>query len=119
MVAQALYLVGQSSANFALGMSQATWQEFLEVVYRPKFNRYLTAAQRVMFVKEIEALACWPDVGESVDACRDPTDNKFLEVALAGQAEAVITGDKDLLVLHPWRNIQIISPSQFVHNHSI
>ncbi len=44
----------------------------------------------------------------------DPKDNKFLELALAGNATCIITGDKDLLVLNPFRNIQIISPKEFL-----
>ena len=59
-------------------------------------------------------------IGEFIDTkikiaeCRDPKDNKFLELAVAGNADCVITGDKDLLVLNPFRGIKIISPSDFL-----
>jgi putative PIN family toxin of toxin-antitoxin system len=46
--------------------------------------------------------------------CRDAKDNKFLEAALAGQADCIISGDEDLSVLHPWRGIEILSPAQAV-----
>lgn len=46
--------------------------------------------------------------------CRDPKDNKFLELAFAGKANCIVTGDKDLLVMHPFRGINIISPFDFI-----
>ena len=49
-----------------------------------------------------------------VTACRDPKDNKFLEAALAGEADAVVTGDDDLLVLHPFEDVDILRPAEFL-----
>jgi putative PIN family toxin of toxin-antitoxin system len=46
--------------------------------------------------------------------CRDPKDDKFLEVALNGRAEAIITGDADLLRMHPWREVEILSPIDYL-----
>ncbi|WP_459868116.1 putative toxin-antitoxin system toxin component, PIN family [Endothiovibrio diazotrophicus] len=46
--------------------------------------------------------------------CRDPKDNKFLELAVAGGASALITGDQDLLALHPFRGIPILAPADFL-----
>jgi len=51
---------------------------------------------------------------ESVTDCRDPDDNKFLELALSGKADLIITGDADLLSLHPWRGIAILSPADYL-----
>jgi len=51
---------------------------------------------------------------QNVTACRDPRDNKFLEAALAGEAEAVVTGDDDLLVLHPFEGIDILRPIELL-----
>jgi len=47
---------------------------------------------------------------EWITDCRDPKDNKFLEAALAGQADCIISGDLDLCVRHPWRGIEIMTP---------
>jgi predicted nucleic acid-binding protein len=47
--------------------------------------------------------------------CRDPKDDKFLEVALNGKADLIITGDADLLTLHPWREIAILSPANYLN----
>jgi putative PIN family toxin of toxin-antitoxin system len=49
-----------------------------------------------------------------ITECRDPKDNKFLELAVAGNADCIVTGDNDLLVLNPFRNIRIITPKEFI-----
>ena len=49
-----------------------------------------------------------------VTACRDPKDNKFLEAALAGEADAIVTGDDDLLALHPFERIEILRPAELL-----
>jgi len=49
-----------------------------------------------------------------VRACRDPDDDKFFEAALAGRADVIITGDADLLVLHPFRQVAILSPTGYL-----
>ncbi|WP_297463221.1 putative toxin-antitoxin system toxin component, PIN family, partial [Ferrovum sp.] len=48
------------------------------------------------------------------NACRDMKDTKFLALALACQAMALITSDTDLLVLHPWKGVPILTPSAFL-----
>ena len=48
-------------------------------------------------------------------SCRDPKDNQFLELAVNGQADFIVTGDEDLLVLHPFRAIPILTPRDFLH----
>jgi putative PIN family toxin of toxin-antitoxin system len=48
---------------------------------------------------------------------RDPSDNKFLECAVAGKADVIISGDKDLLSLGRYRQIRIQSPAQFLADH--
>ncbi|MHB0875234.1 MAG: putative toxin-antitoxin system toxin component, PIN family [Anaerolineae bacterium] len=49
-----------------------------------------------------------------VRVCRDPNDDMVLEAALAGNADAIVTADKDLLSLHPFRGIPIIDPTAFL-----
>jgi predicted nucleic acid-binding protein len=51
---------------------------------------------------------------EEITACRDPSDNKFLEVAVAGEADLIVSGDDDLLVLNPFREIPIVTPRAFL-----
>ena len=50
----------------------------------------------------------------NITACRDPKDDKFLTLAVAANADYIVTGDDDLLVLHPFRGIQIIKPAEFL-----
>lgn len=54
------------------------------------------------------------DIIEEIKECRDEKDNKFLELAISGNADFIITGDNDLLVLNPFRTIQIITPKSFL-----
>ena len=53
-------------------------------------------------------------ITETITACRDPKDDKFLEFAVSGQADLIISSDNDLLVLHPFRGISILKPVAFL-----
>jgi predicted nucleic acid-binding protein len=46
-------------------------------------------------------------------ACPDPDDDRVIALALAFMAEVLVTGDEDLLVLHPWKGIPIVRPRDF------
>jgi predicted nucleic acid-binding protein len=54
------------------------------------------------------------DIAEEVRLCRDPKDDKFLELVVSGRASSMVTGDQDLLVLHPFRGVPILTPAQFL-----
>lgn len=49
-----------------------------------------------------------------ITACRDPKDDKFLELAVSGRATHIISGDTDLLTLNPFRGIAILPPRAFL-----
>lgn len=95
-------------------VSEETMNELAEVISRPKFDRYLSVAERVQFLRLFGGVARMVNITHRVAACRDPKDDKFLHVALNGEAEAIVTGDQDLLVLHPFHGISILSPADFV-----
>ncbi|HTN01721.1 MAG TPA: putative toxin-antitoxin system toxin component, PIN family, partial [Planctomycetaceae bacterium] len=95
-------------------ISEATLSELNDVLSRPKFARYISEASRLEFLAAYIRDARVITVIESIDACRDAKDNKFLEVAVCGQATAIVTGDNDLLVLNPFRGIHVLTPEQFV-----
>jgi uncharacterized protein len=57
-------------------------------------------------------------VTEEIDECRDPKDNKYLELVVSGNAECIITGDQDLLVLNPFRRIDILTVQEFLGKNS-
>ena len=88
--------------------------ELSEVFLRPKFDRYVSPLRRLEFLANLIAIATAVQVTESFRICRDPKDDKFLELAINGQADCIISGDKDLLVLHPFQAISILSPSDFI-----
>ncbi len=95
-------------------VSRATVAELAEVLGRAKFDRYLTREEREEFLVKLVRKAVVVEITEEVRACRDAKDDKFLEVAVCGGASCVVTGDDDLLALHPFRGIPILSPAQFL-----
>lgn len=95
-------------------LSSSTIEELAEVLQRPKFERYVTAAEREEFLAAFIERATFVESTEVVHACRDAKDDKFLELAVSGKASYIITGDSDLLVLHPFRNMTIITPAEFL-----
>jgi len=95
-------------------VSEASFAEFTEVLFRKKFDKYLTDERRLQVLAKLERDTVNCETTFTLTACRDPKDNKFLELAVAAGAAAIITGDNDLLVLHPFQNIPIISPADFL-----
>lgn len=100
--------------NGILLVSEATMNEMADVLARPKFDRYISLEDRQQFLRLLGRLAEFVPIVYPVHACRDPRDDKFLEVALNGKAELILTGDADLLALHPWQGIAILSPGSYL-----
>ena len=94
--------------------SIATFDEFAETIVRLKFEKYLPLDKRVSAIKEFLAKAALINVEIAISECRDPKDNKFLELAVCAHASCIITGDKDLLILHPFRGIPILNVVDFL-----
>lgn len=94
--------------------SHATLAELNEVLRRPKFDRYLEPGDRDSFLRLLARLAIIVEGTHAVQGCRDPKDDKFLEVAFNGRADVLISGDADLLGLNPFRGIPILSPREFL-----
>lgn len=99
--------------KFTLVVSDEIVSEYLDVLQRPKFR---LSPQLILFVMgRVQRKAQFVLPTERITAViADPTDNKFLEAALAGQADCVVTGDKHLLPLHPFRGISILKAHQFI-----
>lgn len=95
-------------------VSEATLAELAEVLTRKKFDPYVTLEERERFFALLTRIATKVAIHHRVQACRDPNDDKFLELAVNGQAACLITGDADLLALHPFRGTAILSPSAFL-----
>jgi predicted nucleic acid-binding protein len=54
-------------------------------------------------------------ITEAIAGCRDPANDKFLELAVNGRADLIVSGDEDLLVLNAFRGIPILTPARFAH----
>jgi putative PIN family toxin of toxin-antitoxin system len=95
-------------------VSAVSFAELTEVIFRKKFDKYLAEERRLQILQKLELDTHLIEVNIILDACRDPKDNKFLELAVEAGAACLITGDKDLLVLNPFQNIPILTASEFL-----
>ncbi len=95
-------------------VSDDTLTELAEVINRPKFDKYLSSQDRKKFFEVLAPLCIRVEIIRPVQACRDPNDDKFLEVAINGTADFILSGDKDLLALHPFHDIPIFSPTEYL-----
>ena len=95
-------------------LSTATLEELADVLERDKFDRYLTGSDREEFLEAFVERAIFVETTEEIRVCRDARDDKFLELAVSGVADYIITGDKDLLSLNPFREIPIVTAAQFL-----
>ena len=96
-------------------LSLPTVRELNEVLSRPRFDRYLLREERERFLAALVLEAVFIEINENVKACRDPKDDMFLELAVNGSATCIVSGDKDLLDLNPFRAIPIVKPDEFIH----
>lgn len=87
--------------------------ELAEVLSRTKFDKYVTQDERMRFMINFLKVAEMVEINEKITICRDPKDDKLLELATSGKADLLVTGDNDLLVLNPFRGIEIITPRDF------
>jgi putative PIN family toxin of toxin-antitoxin system len=101
-------------SNGMLLQSTFTFDELVTALSRQKFERYLSDSGRNEFLNLIFGMSFFLKTSTTLSICRDPKDNKFLELAIDGYADAIVTGDEDLLVLHPFEGIAILTPAQFL-----
>ena len=95
-------------------MSEAIWQEIIEVLKRPKFEKYVTVIERELFIDWLAESVNFIEISQTIIACRDAKDDKFLELAVNGDAKLIVSGDEDLLILHPFQEIAIVTVRQFL-----
>lgn len=97
-------------------VSEETLTELDEVLSRPKFRKYVSLSERRRFFELLGRVALHVPILRPITACRDPKDDKFLSVAVNGSADAIISGDKDLLSLNPFLGIPILTPTEFLRD---
>ena len=89
-------------------------EELYDVLGRPAFDRYIDEEDRIGFLNLLVKESTLVEITEKIKECRDPKDDKFLELAVSGKADFIISGDGDLQVLNPFRTTKIISPREFL-----
>ena len=89
-------------------------EELSEVLGRSAFDSYIDEDDRMQFLTLLVKEATLVEIAERIKECRDPKDDKFLELAVNGKADFIISGDEDLQVLNPFRRIKIVTPREFL-----
>jgi uncharacterized protein len=107
-------VVGHAIDNAILLISNDTFNELQEKILSNKFDKYVQLETRKTFLKTLHAIFEMITIDKRITACRDSKDNKFLELAVNGNANCIVTGDKDLLVLHPFETVEILTAADFL-----
>ncbi len=92
--------------------------ELTSTIRKRKFDRYFESEMIRNELLLAYLITCKTIIINcSIHACCDPDDNKFLELAVSAKADFIVSGDQDLLVLHPFRNIPMITPTEFLERY--
>ena len=96
-------------------LSREIEDEYREVIFRPKFDRFASVERRQRFLDIVIVASERVEPGEAVRECRDPKDDKYLALAAAGKADVIVSSDtRHLLPMHPWRGISILPPADYL-----
>ena len=98
----------------AILLSLPVAAELNEVLTREKFRAYINEDEAMQFLALLTGVSQWVETDVSIADCRDPDDNKVLELAISGRATHIVTGDDDLLVLDPYRGTRVLRPREFL-----
>lgn len=104
-----------NTGQIQLFTSHELLEEISEVLHRPKHAHHVarTGFTAKQLVTEYRRFATRiPSQKFTQQICRDADDDTVLACALAAKAQLIVTGDKDLLVLHPWCGINILNPAE-------
>lgn len=123
LISAALSLEGSSrkaldwiAENAVLLSSGTTLEEFVSRMRRPKFEPYVNPEDREAYIEWIVRHSEPVEVTKEIQACRDPDDDKFLELAVSGGADVIVSGDGDLQALDPFRGVPILSPDELLES---
>lgn len=94
-------------------ISIETWREIREVLHRPKFARFIQPDSLETFLRRVFEISEKVSIPIPIRACRDPRDDKFLELAVHGRADLLVS-NADLLALNPFQGVTILTPAAFL-----
>lgn len=100
--------------DFQLVSSESTLAELVEVIYRPKLNKYLSDEARLEFLTLVAQASEVVHVTSVITDCVDQKDNQFLSLAVDAGAGIILSGDPHLTDMNPYRKIRIVGPKEFV-----
>lgn len=106
----------KARASGIIVSSSETLLEFANTFMRTKFDKCVSLSNRMKNLREFETQTTLLSIFISIAESRDPKDDKFIELAVVANDSGIITGDKGLLVLHPFRGIPILTPADFLEN---
>jgi uncharacterized protein len=93
--------------------SSALITEIESVVKRPKIKKYINENDASVFLDILVSRGELIEVRTEIKICRDPKDDFILALCKDGNADYLITGDKDLLILNPFEDTQIMTIADF------
>lgn len=102
------------SKKCVLVFSQELLEEFLTVAKRPKFRRFFSSSDIEEILETIQEYAEFMEVTSKTEVCKDPKDNFLLSLSMDGNADFLLTGDTDLLILTKFRKTAIVTISDFL-----
>ncbi len=102
------------TGEFDLVMGTEQLNELENVLKRPKFSKYISQGEVEEFMANLSLIVTIPAIYDKIDDCRDKKDNMILDEAVYGNAQYIITGDEDLLILNPYRWIRIMKLKDFI-----
>jgi len=101
--------------NGTLLTSEAIMLEYRMVFLRPKFDKYISLPTRIEFIENIIAQSFPVIITQEIKECRDSEDDKWLSLAVSAKSDCIISGDKDLLILNPFKGTPILTPAEFLN----
>lgn len=106
--------VQRAARNDVILMSEPLFLELCTTLDKPKLRKRINAEKITRFLNEIPEITLPVSIIQQVQLCRDPKDDMLLELALNGEADMLITGDEDVLALHPFYKTAIVTPQDFI-----
>ena len=102
--------------EYTLLISRETLDELAAVLHRPRLRTKYELSDRVLraTIRLVVLRGELIRLDRRIAVCRDPRDDKFLELAVCSNAQVIVSGDEDLLTLSPFERIPIVSPARFL-----